>query len=1026
MHRSLVLLFLAMGCSAIPGSGDVDSHTTEPDGIREAGGLDVLEVSMPDTLETETTADLIELDLTDEATPDTGQPCKPGEGCFLDECTENSTCQSGYCVDHMGEGVCTISCQEECPPGWLCQPLGSGPDLVFVCISQVTNLCRPCSISNDCKAPGGAEDVCLEYGEEGSFCGAACTGTEDCPWGFTCIDASTIDGVVVKQCVADAGVCPCTDKSISLGLWSPCSVTNEFGSCPGKRFCVEGGLAECNAATPVGEICNGLDDDCDEDVDEPSLVEGKLIELCDDDNSCTEDSCTGEAGCSHEALWGVECVDGNPCTVADHCESDVCTGSIVDCDDDNICTDDTCDETGGCVFTANAATCDDGDPCTVADQCNKEECTGFALDCECYSDADCAALEDGDVCNGTLVCNMEKVPHTCAVDIDTIVSCPQPDGPDAPCLAAACDPVEGTCALVAGPNEVPCNDMDACTINDVCSSGSCTGGIEANCNDGNPCTDDICQPDQGCVNTPNDGACNDGNPCTDADHCAGGFCVPETVTDCDDQNPCTKDSCTISGGCKHESFDAPCSDGNPCTLNDWCLNGACIAGKVADCDDANPCTADSCENGECFHLPVNELCDDGSKCTSGDHCEEGKCVYTDVVTCDDLSICTTDTCTPDGGCSYKLNTAPCEDNDVCTLGDHCHLGQCISSSTLGCDDSNPCTDDSCSIITGCIFLPNADTCDDGNVCTVDDLCTGGQCKAGVAKTCTDNNLCTDDNCIQGLGCVFTNNVLACDDGDACTDGETCSSGTCVGGLAITCDDNNICTNDSCNQQNGCVFDHNNATCDDGKVCTDGDQCGNGQCQPGPALVCDDNVGCTVDTCDGESGCKFTPDETLCKDDNECTHNICNAQSGCSNPNVDNNTPCGPEGWKCIDGVCKESSPCEGGWAYNGRCWYEGGVMSSGNCPTCTQICANHGGCHEPSLVTEGWDKSCALCKATACPNCGCQDGPGNIAAHEAAPMHNGSLCEYTDHPAYLPICGSNHCNSTVWGRRRLCACNETP
>jgi len=33
--------------------------------------------------------------------------CIPGEGCFLDPCTDNAQCQSGWCVDHMGAGVCT-------------------------------------------------------------------------------------------------------------------------------------------------------------------------------------------------------------------------------------------------------------------------------------------------------------------------------------------------------------------------------------------------------------------------------------------------------------------------------------------------------------------------------------------------------------------------------------------------------------------------------------------------------------------------------------------------------------------------------------------------------------------------------------------------------------------------------------------------------------------------------------------------------------------------------------------------------
>ena len=79
----------------------------------------------------------------------------------------------------MGDAVCTISCQEECPPGWSCkQVAGTDPDLVFVCVSDVANLCKPCSSGDSCKSVGGAEDVCLDYGTEGFFCGGSCVSEE--------------------------------------------------------------------------------------------------------------------------------------------------------------------------------------------------------------------------------------------------------------------------------------------------------------------------------------------------------------------------------------------------------------------------------------------------------------------------------------------------------------------------------------------------------------------------------------------------------------------------------------------------------------------------------------------------------------------------------------------------------------------------------------------------------------------------------------------------------------------------------
>jgi subtilisin-like proprotein convertase family protein len=48
----------------------------------------------------------------------------------------------------------------------------------------------------------------------------------------------------------------------------------------------------------------------------------------------------------------------------------------------------------------------------------------------------------------------------------------------------------------------------------------------ADCGDGNPCTDDSCDPQTGCVFVNNTTPCDDGNVCTPGDACAGGACVP--------------------------------------------------------------------------------------------------------------------------------------------------------------------------------------------------------------------------------------------------------------------------------------------------------------------------------------------------------------------------------------------------------------------------------------------------------------------------------------------------------------------
>jgi hypothetical protein len=270
MRTAVIIFFLAIvaACS----SGVIDNtandvvDTIQEDTPREVGLPET--VIFPDQqdkeIEVDSSADLA----TDLPTDVPVLACNPGEGCFMDKCAENSDCQLSWCVEHLGEGVCTQTCQEECPPGWKCKQVGgTDPDIIFICVSDHANLCKPCEDNDDCGSTGGAEDVCVDYGTEGNFCGGQCEADGDCPWGFSCEDAITVDGIDTKQCVNDAGVCPCTDKSVALALWTPCENTNDWGICTGKRICQDDGLTSCDAVVPADETCNGLDDDCDEETE---------------------------------------------------------------------------------------------------------------------------------------------------------------------------------------------------------------------------------------------------------------------------------------------------------------------------------------------------------------------------------------------------------------------------------------------------------------------------------------------------------------------------------------------------------------------------------------------------------------------------------------------------------------------------------------------------------------------------------------------------------------------------------------
>ncbi len=105
------------------------------------------------------------------------------------------------------------------------------------------------------------------------------------------------------------------------------------------------------------ELCNGLDDNCDQAVDEGfDDGDGDRFADCvdlDDDNDGvpdTADSCPSVTSSN-------TCDDGNACTLGDMCSGGVCqAGATSACNDNNPCTQDTC-TAGSCANTIDAGAC---------------------------------------------------------------------------------------------------------------------------------------------------------------------------------------------------------------------------------------------------------------------------------------------------------------------------------------------------------------------------------------------------------------------------------------------------------------------------------------------------------------------------------------------------------------------------------------------------------------------------------------------------------------------------------------------
>ncbi len=893
--------------------------------------------------------------------------CPGGPGCT---CKEPGDCNNNFCIDTPAGKQCAAQCASDCADAsFKCAAVPVGGDIINLCIPRYGFLCEPCADSKSCAAALGSESaLCIAYGgANGNFCGVPCVGNEDCPGGYSCGSASSVEGSTGKQCLrtADAqGVvqCTCDVRANSLQLATKCMAAAVKGTCPGVRTCGASGLTVCNANQAAAEICDGLDNDCNGLTDEG---------LCDDKNPCTDDTCDpAAAGACGNVPNALPCSDGNACTDQDVCAKGKCAGIASNCDDNNVCTNDTCATDSGCAHSfADNAGCDDGNACSQGDLCQSGSCvSGKAKDCE-----------DN---------------NACTIDL--------------------CDAVTGTCQHKPQDGQ-PCNDGNSCTDPDACAGDTCKGTVK-NCDDGNPCTDDSCDPTKGCASQTTTKACTDGNACTVNDLCDGkGACLGtsmDAATVCNDNNPCTADTCDGLLGCVNPAQAGSCEDGNPCTNGDACSAGKCAPGQnicscqadsdckpydnkclgVPFCDKAQapfvcktkvgtPVICDTSADSTCSKTACNpssgicgailevdgKICNaDNSVCTPGDACKGGVCTAGSSLNCDDKNPCSDDLCDAVKGCVNIGNIAPCSDGNACTVGDVCASTLCISGKLTVCDDGSTCTIDSCDKKSGnCVFDgtgQEGDPCDaDQTVCTVGDKCVAGICKAGIVKNCDDSNGCTTDSCNAVAGCQHVNTSDPCDfDGNPCTPNDVCANGNCTLGPKKDCDDKNVCTLDSCDNTNGACLHLGAALdgqgCDDGNACTKNDACKTGVCLAGPAVNCDDGDPCTADSCDKIKGClhPVVADSTPCNDGDACTlSDICVADK-CAGVKLD----------------CDDKNPC--------------------TVDSCTANGCAHDAVPDGKTVPGACDVA-KYCVASKCVTPGCGDGYLNVG--EQCDDANAAACD---------------------------------
>src|SRR5262249_9180251 len=78
---------------------------------------------------------------------------------------------------------------------------------------------------------------------------------------------------------------------------------------------------------------------------------------------CTDDSCDPKSGCAHTPTTGGTCDAGSKCVTGGVCNNGTCTGTPVQCTDNNVCNGvETCDPATGCV-KGTPPNCGNGDAC---------------------------------------------------------------------------------------------------------------------------------------------------------------------------------------------------------------------------------------------------------------------------------------------------------------------------------------------------------------------------------------------------------------------------------------------------------------------------------------------------------------------------------------------------------------------------------------------------------------------------------------------------------------------------------------
>ena len=617
------------------------------------------------------------------------QDCLDDNACDLDRCVDNlcvheAKTDGTACDD---QDWCTI--EDACLAG-LCQ---GNP--------------RDCSALDDLCNLGVCDSSLLSCGKSPKADGAECDDGLFCTMDDACLEGECTGNE--RDCSEQSDVCNegfCIEEQDQCGSQALVNGTqcDDFDDCTVNDSCSSGVClgqpADADEDGYQSLECGGHD--CDDQRVEvnPGQFEGGFAQApCADqlDNDC--DGLTdGDDNTCKQCVSDSDCADGNLCNGEEVCQGVICSVSQPpNCDDGNICTDDTCLPETGCLNTPNQVACDDGEFCTLNDSCFQGACVGSASPCqvECLTECDeeqdaCVAsppnkpcTDDGQFCNGMEFCN----------GVGECIS------PGSECEEEGCRHCNESADNCFDPVGVGCDDGVFCN-----GADSCDGQGECN-HAGNPCSQEVC------------------NHCNEEQ----GHCFDDSGADCDDGVHCNgMDTCNGSGECLHSGNPCSLEDCNHCNENQQhCFDDigtACLSDNIL-------CTVDSCDGaGTCRHVASDEICTElgaGSMCLPSCFSSESGCGEAPVALnlhcqpslMDPLSQNTSD-CILDLGLSGQRDCLSCQGEYGYLTVDASDFGDVDGRCSL--DGWRLVTQDTCSdSLTSCVVESSDKLCckDFSSLCT---------------------------------------------------------------------------------------------------------------------------------------------------------------------------------------------------------------------------------------------------------------------------------------------------------------------